>query len=54
MYRYLIDMANKQTFRTDKAGNKVVDGTGHAFAKVKFGEFTTEAYDAWKANGGKK
>ncbi len=28
--------------------------TGHKWAKVKFGEFTKEAYDEWRAKGGKK
>ena len=34
-------------------GNAKVEASGHAFAKVKFGEFTKEGYDAWRKKGGK-
>ena len=30
-----------------------VQATGHEWAKVKFGSFTKEGYDEWKANGAK-
>ena len=51
---YLEDLAKKQTFFRDAAGNSRVSDTGHKWAKVKFGEFTKEAYDEWRAKGGKK
>ena len=51
---YLEDLAKKQTFFRDAAGNSRVGDTGHKWAKVKFGEFTKEAYDEWRAKGGKK
>ena len=51
---YLEDLAKKQTFFRDAAGNTRVGDTGHKWAKVKFGEFTKEAYDEWRAKGGKK
>ena len=37
---YLEDLAKKQTFFRDAAGNSRVSDTGHKWAKVKFGEFT--------------
>ena len=51
---YLEVLAKKQTFFRDAAGNSRVGDTGHKWAKVKFGEFTKEAYDEWRAKGGKK
>jgi len=51
---YLEDLAKKQTFFRDGVGNAKVSNTGHKWAKVKFGEFTKEAYDEWRAKGGKK
>ena len=38
----------------DAAGNSRGSDTGHKWAKVKVGEFTKEAYDEWRAKGGKK
>merc|ERR1712224_401170 len=37
---YLEDLAKKQTFFRDAAGNSRVGDTSHKWAKVKFGEFT--------------
>ena len=50
---YLEDLAKKQTFFRDAAGNSRRLRHGHKWAKVKFGEFTKEAYDEWRAKGGK-
>mmetsp|Transcript_10820 Transcript_10820/g.32279 ORF Transcript_10820/g.32279 Transcript_10820/m.32279 type:complete len:135 (-) Transcript_10820:100-504(-) len=50
---YLERLAGRQTFFNDKNGNPRVGATGHEYAKVKFGDFTKEAFDAWKAGGGK-
>ena len=47
------DLGDDAGFR-DAAGNSRVSDTGHKWAKVKFGEFTKEAYDEWRAKGGKK
>ena len=53
--QYLLDLASDQTFKQEKVGerskNTKINKTGHRFAKVKFGEFTKEAYDEWKAKG---
>jgi len=51
---YLEDLAKKQTFFKDRAGNAKVSATGHKWAKVKFGDFTKESYDEWRKKGGKK
>merc|ERR1711924_128514 len=52
--QYLEELAAKQTFFKDGNGNTKVSATGHKWAKVKFGDFTKEAYDEWRAKGGKK
>ena len=51
--KYLENLAKKQTFKKNSVGNAKVEASGHAFAKVKFGEFTKEGYDAWRKKGGK-
>lgn len=51
--KYLENLARKQTFKKNSVGNAKVEASGHAFAKVKFGEFTKEGYDAWRKKGGK-
>eukprot|EP00629_Pelagomonadales_sp_RCC1024_P016120 CAMPEP_0119260578 /NCGR_PEP_ID=MMETSP1329-20130426/891_1 /TAXON_ID=114041 /ORGANISM="Genus nov. species nov., Strain RCC1024" /LENGTH=159 /DNA_ID=CAMNT_0007260003 /DNA_START=120 /DNA_END=599 /DNA_ORIENTATION=- len=48
---YLERLAERQTFYTDKNGNPRVEKTGHEWAKVKFGNFDKESFDAWKAAG---
>mmetsp|Transcript_1558 Transcript_1558/g.4629 ORF Transcript_1558/g.4629 Transcript_1558/m.4629 type:complete len:135 (+) Transcript_1558:101-505(+) len=50
---YLEQLADKQTFGRDSTRNVKVQQSGHMYAKVKFGDFTKEAFDAWKNAGGK-
>ena len=50
---YLEKLQAKQTFYKNPVGNAKVAKSGHVYAKVKFGDFTKEAYDDWRKKGGK-
>ncbi len=50
---YLEKLQAKQTFYKNTVGNAKVAKSGHVYAKVKFGDFTKEAYDDWRKKGGK-
>jgi len=50
---YLEKLQAKQTFYKNGVGNAKVAKSGHVYAKVKFGDFTKEAYDDWRKKGGK-
>ena len=52
--QYLEKLQSSQTFYKNSVGNSKVAKSGHVYAKVKFGDFTKEAYDEWRAKGGKK
>ena len=48
MKQYLEKLQAKQTFYKNTVGNAKVAKSGHVYAKVKFGDFTKEAYDDWR------
>ena len=53
MKQYLEKLQSSQTFYKNSVGNSKVAKSGHVYAKVKFGDFTKEAYDDWRRKGGR-
>ena len=51
---YLEKLQAKQTFYKNPVGNAKVAKSGHVYAKVKFGDFTKEAFDEWIKNPANK